>query len=254
MTLANALAELTPNPARVLTLDIETSPALAYVWGLFDQNVGITQIVEPSRMLCFAGKWLGERQTQFYSEHHDSKRTMVKAIWDMLDEADIVVGYNHARFDIPHINREFLLAGLVPPSPWQNIDLLSVMRRNFKLMSNKLGYVTGAVGLDTKLETGGQSLWNDVMQGDEKAWAKFRKYNIQDVVITEQLFTLLAPWIKSPHAGLWTGEMSCCYSCGSQALAPHGVTRTKSAAFPLVQCFDCGVWSRVLKSGQTRPA
>ncbi len=253
MSLSEAFAGMSRTP-KVLTLDIETSPALAYVWGLFDQNVSVSQIVAPSRMLCFAGKWLGDRSTVFASEYHNGKKTMVQTAWDLLNEADICVGYNHVRFDIPHMNREFMLAGLVPPSPVQHIDLLQVMRRNFKMMSNKLGYVTNAVGLDTKLETGGQALWNDVMANDPKAWDKFRKYNIQDVVITEQLFTLLAPWIKSPHAGLWTGDPACCYSCGSTRLIAHGVTRSKSAAWPLTQCADCGAWNKVLKNGVTRAA
>ncbi|HSG62773.1 MAG TPA: ribonuclease H-like domain-containing protein [Pseudomonadales bacterium] len=253
MSLSEAFAGMSRTP-KVLTLDIETSPALAYVWGLFDQNVSVSQIVAPSRMLCFAGKWLGDKQTTFVSEFHDGKKAMIQNAWDMLNDADIVVGYNHVRFDIPHMNREFMLAGLVPPSPVQHVDLLQVMRRNFKMMSNKLGYVTNAVGLDTKLDTGGQALWNDVMANDSKAWDKFRKYNIQDVVITEQLFELLAPWIKGVHAGLFTGDPSCCYSCGSINLVAHGVTRAKNAAWPLTQCADCGAWNKVLKNGATRAA
>lgn len=253
MTLAQALTEIV-RPPKVLTLDIETSPALAYVWGLFDVNVSISQIVEPSRVLCFAGKWLGDKKTTFVSEYHDGKKVMVQTMWEMLNEADICVGYNHVNFDMKHLNREFMLAGLVPPSPVQHIDLLMVMRRNFKLMSNKLGYVTNAVGLDTKLDTGGQALWNDVMKNDNAAWEKFRRYNIQDVVITEQLFELMAPWIKSPHAGLWTGDLTTCYACGSSRLVAHGVTRSKSAAWPLTQCADCGAWNKVLKNKVTRPA
>ena len=249
--LAQRLNELSKKP-KVLTLDIETSPNLGYFWQLFDVNVSVSQVLEPSRVLCFAGKWLGDKGTTFVSEFHDGKKTMVQTMWDMLNEADIVVGYNHVRFDIPHMNREFMLAGLVPPSPVQHIDLLTVMRRNFKMMSNKLGYVTDAVGLNTKLDTGGQSLWNEVMQNDPKAWEKFRRYNIQDVVITEQLFQLLSPWIKSPHAGLWTGEMCSCFACGSTKLVAHGVTRSKSAAWPLTQCAECGAWNKVLSNGQTR--
>ena len=253
MSLAEALAGMSRTP-KVLTLDIETSPALAYVWGLFDQNVSVSQIVEPSRVLCYAGKWLGDKRTTFVSEFHDGKKVMVQTMWDMLNDADICVGYNHVNFDMKHLNREFMLAGLVPPSPVQHIDLLAVMRRNFKMMSNKLGYVTDAVGLDTKLDTGGQALWNQVMQNDRAAWDKFRRYNIQDVVITEQLFQLLSPWIKSPHAGLWTENLCSCYACGSVNLVAHGVTRSKSAAWPLTQCADCGAWNKVLKNRQTRAA
>ena len=253
MTLAQALSDVN-RPPKVLTLDVETSPNLGYFWQLWDVNISVSQVLEPSRVLCYAGKWLGDKRTICVSEFHDGKKVMVQTMWDMLNDADIVVGYNHVRFDIPHINREFMLAGLVPPSPVQHIDLLTVMRRNFKMMSNKLGYVTDAVGLETKLDTGGQALWNSVMAGDRAAWDKFRRYNIQDVVITEQLFTLLAPWIKSPHAGLWTGDMSSCYACGSTRLVAHGVTRSKTMAWPLTQCADCGAWNKVLKSGATRPA
>jgi hypothetical protein len=51
MTLAEAFSGMSRTP-RVLTLDIETSPALAYVWGLFDVTVSVSQIMDPSRRCC----------------------------------------------------------------------------------------------------------------------------------------------------------------------------------------------------------
>ena len=98
MTLAEAFSGMSRTP-RVLTIDIETSPALARVWGLFDVTVSVSQIVEPSRVLCYAGKWLGEKRTTCVSEFHDGKKVMVQTMWDMLNDADIVVGYNHVRFE-----------------------------------------------------------------------------------------------------------------------------------------------------------
>src|SRR5690606_22016747 len=46
---------------RILTLDVETSPMLSYHFGLWDQNIGINQIVKQSRIICFAAKWVGEK-------------------------------------------------------------------------------------------------------------------------------------------------------------------------------------------------
>jgi len=256
MSLAGALEAQKPKPPRVLTIDIETSPAIGYVWGLFDQNVSTSQLLEPTRVLCFAAKWLDTGKVHYFSEFHDSKQVMVQAAWDMMNEADVIVGYNHARFDIPHLHREFLLAGMPPPSPHQDVDLLRVMRNRFKLMSNKLGYVTQALGMDTKLETGGQQLWNDVLKGDAKAWKKFKQYNKQDVVITEQLYTLLtgSGWIKTlPHAGMWLQNMTTCFACGSTTLIPAGLVHTRTAAFPQAVC-ACGAWNRILKNGETRAA
>lgn len=255
MSLKAALEAQKPKPPRILTVDIETSPALVYAYGLFDQNISISQIVEPSRMLCFAAKWHDARRVEFYSEYHDGREAMVREAWRLLDEADIVIGYNHVRFDIPHLNREFLLAGLGPPSPWFDVDLLSVNRRRFKFMSNKLGYVTDAVGLPTKLDTGGQSLWNDVLQGDARAWAKFRRYNMTDVKITEQLYDFLRPWIKLPHMGQWTGVAGeyNCYSCGGRDLTLVGLIHTNLRAYPKAQC-TCGALNRILSNGKTRAA
>jgi len=248
---AERLNELNARP-KILTIDIETSPNVVYSWGLYNQNISTNQIIEASRVLCFAAKWLDGRNVQFHSEFHDGRAEMVRAAWALLDEADVVVGYNHVKFDLPHLHREFFLAGLGPPSPSIDVDLLKVNRQRFKFVSNKLGYVTDVLGMDTKLETGGMGLWRAVLAGDESAWRKFRAYNRQDVLITEQLYRLLGPWLKGPHVGLWSGSMSSCHACGSSDLTPVGFSYTRTAAFPKVLC-SCGAWGKVLRSGETRP-
>lgn len=238
---------------KVLTIDIETSPNVVYAWGLWDQNIGTSQVIETSRVLCVAAKWLDHSEVLYFDERGGRKQ-MLSAVWDLLDEAHIVVGYNHEQFDIPHLQREFLLAGFLPPSPYRTVDLLKTNRRKFKWLSNRLGFVSDELGIGSKLETGGQSLWRDVLAGDEKAWARFRRYNIQDVRLTEQLFEILSPWISLPHRGQWAGRMSVCYSCGGDDLVLLGVVYGKTAAYPKMQCSGCGAWNRVLRNGQTRAA
>jgi hypothetical protein len=252
--LAQRLADLAKTP-KILTWDIETSPAIVYSWGLFGQDHSVSQIIEPSRVLCFAAKWLDKKRTEFYSEYHTSREDMIKQAWRLLNEADIVVSQNGIGFDTKHMNREFLLAGLGPVSPFVDIDLLRVNRANFKFLSNKLGYVTDAVGLPTKLETGGMELWKQVLANDPKAWAKFKQYNIRDVVVTEKLYLLLAQsgWIKGVHAGLFNGNMTTCHSCGSADLTPVGVIYSRSSAWPKAVCV-CGTFNKVLGNGQTRAA
>lgn len=252
--LADRLAELA-KPPKVLVWDLETSPSIVFSWGLFGQDHSVSQIIETSRVLCFAAKWLDKKRTEFYSEHHHGRDEMIMQAWRLLDEADIVVSYNGIGFDTKHMNREFLLAGLGAPSPYVDIDLLRINRANFKFLSNKLGYVTEAVGLPTKLETGGMDLWKRVLDGDETAWRKFRDYNIRDVQVTERLYSLLAQggWIKGVHAGLFNGDMSTCHSCGSADLTPVGVVYSKSNAWPKALCV-CGAFNKVLTNGQTRAA
>lgn len=250
MPLADRLA---PRVPRVLTVDIETAPAIAMVWGLWDQNIAPSQIVEPSRVLCFAAKWFDERRVLFGSEFHDGREEFLAFAWRLFDEADCVVTYNGVKFDIPHLQREWMLLGFGPPSPWVDVDLLRVFRSRAKFMSNKLGFITESLGLDSKLETGGQQLWTDVLAGDEKAWGKFKRYNVNDVRITEQLFVQVKSWVKGPHFGLLAGNPAGCYSCGSTELVPAGVVYTKIARYPKMVCV-CGAWNKMLRSGVTRPA
>jgi DNA polymerase elongation subunit (family B) len=247
-----ALAEsLTPRPPRVLVYDIETSPHLVWTYNLHDTSIRPDQIVTPSRLLCWAGKWTDSQQVMYYSEHHNSRREMVEALWHALNDADVVVGYNHRGFDNKHAMREFVTSGLGPPSPWVDVDLLKENRRLFKFASNRLGYVTETLGLPTKLDTG-TGLWRKVLEGDEKAWAKFKAYNVADVRATQALLEYLAPYVRNVHLGLFTGDPTCCPTCGGTDLTPMGKTYTRTAAYPQLMC-GCGAWCKVLANGQTRP-
>lgn len=258
MSLSDRLLALAPKrkEPRILVYDVECAPALARVWGLHDQNISIAQVVEPPRMLSWAGKWHGERKVHYWSEFHHSREEMARRSWEMFDQADIVVGYNHVRFDNLWCNTEWMRHGLGPPSAWVDIDLLTVHRRRFRHLSNKLAWVTEQAGLPTKLDTGGMELWNACLQGDPKAWAKFKRYNVNDVEITSQLFELLRStgWITGPHLGQWTGNRECCPSCGGVDMDLIGLVYGKTTAYPKLICLSCGSYCKVLRNGDTRPA
>lgn len=230
---------------RVLLIDIETSPNLAHVWGLWNQNVGLPQLIESTEMLCFAAKWYREREV-FFHRKPDGHADMVSHAHRLLDEADAVVHFNGKKFDVPHLNREFLLQGLTPPSPYKQIDLLKVVQKQFNFPSNKLAYVTKALGLKGKLEHEGHSLWIKVMAGDPVAWKKFERYNKRDVTQMEPLFDILRPWCPSlPNFNLYGDEeQHVCPKCGSPDLQKRGYAYTQVSKFQQWACNACGAWSR----------
>jgi len=224
---------------RILLLDIETSPNLVYTWGLFNQNIGINQIEETSRVLCFSAKWLGSGKTNviFHSERegHD---VMVKSAWDLLDQADAVIHYNGSSFDIPHLNREFLEADLGPPSPYQNIDLYRLSKR-FKFQSRKLEHVSKKVGLEGKIQHSGFELWRGCLQGDDKSWKTMERYNKRDVTLMEDMYHILLPWIPGlPNRRLYDTEAGC-PRCGSNHIQRRGVIRSATSIFQQFQCQNC---------------
>ena len=78
---------------------------------------------------------------------------MIKEIHKLVDEADAIITYNGKRFDMPILNKEFLLLGFDLPSPYKDIDLLNTARQNFKFASNKLDYISQELGIGMKQKT-----------------------------------------------------------------------------------------------------
>jgi len=225
-------------------LDIETAPNQAYVWGLWDQNVGLSQLISPSYTLCWAAKWYGEEEVFFDSVHRNNKETMLKNIWKLLDEADAVVHYNGIRFDIPILNAEFLVAKMPPPSPYKQIDLLRTVKSQLRLPSNKLDYVSKVLNIGQKVKTD-FDLWKDVMNNVPAAWKAMEVYNIQDVNLLEQAYDRLKPWIKNhPNQNLYTNGVHVCPNCGGTNLHKRGVSYTISGQYQRYVCLDCRTWSR----------
>lgn len=230
---------------KILLLDIETAPNLAYVWGLWDQNVSLEQIVQSHYMLCWSAKWLGKKGVFFSSKQCQSTKQMLKPLYALLEEADAVVHYNGKRFDIPHINREFILQGFTPPSPYKQIDLLETVKRQFKFPSNKLQHVAQSLGLGSKTKHDGFSLWVGCIEKDKDSWTKMQEYNIQDVLLLEKVYKKLLPWVKG-HANysvFQSNPGSCvCPHCGGTHVVKRGFAHTLSSVFQRYKCKDCGTW------------
>lgn len=227
---------------KILGIDIETAPNIATVWGLFKQNVAINQLIDTSRVMCYAAHWIGDGKVMFDSEHKSDHKKMIKGLHDLLEEADAVVHYNGNRFDMPTINREFLYYGMPPPAPYHNIDLFQVVKKRFRFASNKLDHVAQELGLGAKEKHEGHQLWLDCMNGDKAAWKRMESYNRQDVVLLEALYWRLLPWIKEhPNHGLYTdSERPVCTNCGSERVIKKGLEKLKVGVYQRYKCGECG--------------
>ncbi len=233
---------------RILVLDIEISPTLATVWGLFNQNIGINQLVGNSEVLCWSAKWVGENETIFSSIHMTSKKKMLQEIYKLLEEADVVVSYNGKSFDLKILNKEFALQGWARPSPYKNVDMLQVVRTQFRFTSNKLDYVVQQFGLGQKGKHSGHQLWLDCMNpksaGYEDSWVIMEEYNTQDVILLEDLYLRLIGWVPNhpSHSALDNDHV--CPNCGGTHLQKRGTAITTTLSYQRWQCKDCGAWSR----------
>lgn len=243
---------------RIVTLDIETAPILAYVWGLFKQFVGLEQIVHDWSILSVTWKWLGEEKCYYVDTYENGKTkdvrddsTLLAKLWHVLDEADIVVTQNGIQFDTKKINARFIEAGMPPPSPYKQVDTKVEAVRVARFTSNKLAWLAQVVNgsaKDKHADFPGFELWAECLKRNPKAWAAMKKYNPIDVLETEALYLRLRPWIVGhPNVGNFLSlDTPTCPKCGSENIQQRGWARTQTGLYKRMKCMDacCGGWSR----------
>ena len=245
----------------VLILDIETAPTRAAVWRMFKENIGLDQIEKDWYILSWSAKWEGVDKVYYKDKkktwRDDNDKDILIPLRELLDKADIVVAHNGRKFDCPKINARLIINNLDPVSPYRIVDTLDICKKNFAFTSNKLAYVSKALGVEEKLDHNqfpGYKLWEQCLIGNMKAWAEMKVYNIQDTETLEQVYHKLRPWHGiHPNAGVYsnlTGPV--CSKCGSHNIAPRGYSYTQVAQYQRYRCNDCGGWSRGRKSLKTK--
>lgn len=232
---------------KILLLDLETSPNTAYVWGMFKENIPLERLIETSTILCWSAKWLGENMVFFDSIQKHSEKELLLNIHNLLEEADAVVTYNGNSFDLPVLNKEFLLNKFPPPAPYKSIDLYQTVKKTFRFTSNKLDHITDMLNVGRKVKTT-FNLWVDCMNGKASAWKQMKEYNINDVFLLEAAYLEIRPWIKGhPNYNQYT-EVPCCPNCGSTSYTKRGFYYSAEMKYQRFKCKDCKTWFRNTKA------
>jgi uncharacterized protein YprB with RNaseH-like and TPR domain len=181
-----------------------------------------------------------------YSEYKNDKQNdlfLVRDLWELFDEADVIVAHNLARFDARKANSRFLYHNLPPPSPYEEVDTLKICRKYFALHSNKLSDVTEFLGVGTKFRHEGIDVWFKVMDGDAKAWKIMKEYNRQDIKILQALYNKVRSWAKShPNLSRYF-EYPCCGVCTSFDVEYRGYDYSKKKPHQRIHCRNCGHWA-----------
>lgn len=227
--------------SNILVLDIETAPITALVWGLFNQNIGLNQIRDNGGILCVGMKWLGDKKsTVLVSKWEHGYEGMLETVHDYLSKADATITYNGDRFDLPKLRGAFAEIGKGPPPPTNSIDVYKSVKK-LGLISNKLAFVGPFYKIGKKIATGGMELWTGVMDGDTKSQKTMERYCVQDVLLLEQAYVRLLPYlVNHPNIGGGTGS---CPQCSSINLHKRGFRYTKLLKIQRMLCLACESWS-----------
>ncbi len=252
---------------KVLLLDCETTPIKAFAWGTYKQRIPHTSIIQPSFLICWSAKWLFDSKimcdvlTPEESIHKDDTR-IVKSVWKLIDQCDVIIAHNGKRFDIPYLKTRFVLNRLAPTSPYQVIDTYEVARKNFLFPSNKLDYLGVLMRNKGKIKTD-FDLWVRCLDGDREALSYMVDYNKEDVTLLEEAYLFVRPFIHNhPNMAIYQeAHEPSCPTCGSTNIQECGHYTTSVNRYLAFRCNDCGAICRSratdvpikCKSGIMRP-
>jgi len=249
------VANTPANPTlKVLVLDIETSPFTAYSYNRWQVNISdLMRKDDEITILSFAYKWLDSTTIHYEENRKNCDKSILEKLSKVLNEADIVVGHNMARFDTPMINTRLVMNNLPSCSPYRIIDTLKIAKKHYRFERNTLDWVARSLGCSRKLEHKafpGMSIWIEMLHGNDEAWVENKAYNKMDVQVTEEIYFKMRAFTK-PHASIVVGSESTskrCVSCGSHDLNEFGYTYTNTSKFQQYKCVSCGSFSRGRKN------
>lgn len=240
--------------ARILEFDLESTPNLGWAYGRWDTR--LIRIDKYSSIMSFSWRWYGEEEIHHLSwanvarkKGTSANKALIIALWDLFNEADVVMAHNAYRFDIPMAKAAFIYHGLTPPSPYKVIDTLRIARKEFKFPGgNGLNDLGLYLNVGVKIEKGYGELWYKCLQGDKKAWEDLETYNNQDIELMEAVYEKMRPY-ASNHVNLADIEQidGACPKCLSTNLQRRGFNVRRNGQTQRYQCMNCGGWTNEAK-------
>lgn len=265
---------------KVLVFDIETLPIIGTFWGTGKQYIGHDNILEDWVVLSWSAKSLfdshtiGDILTQDEIKRrlatvidpnpdpHNADLRIIKRMWKLLDEADVVIHQNGKKFDMRKLNARFIHYGLPPYQPVHQIDTLEASRAAFGTSSHKLDYMTKFLSLERKRPTD-YDLWIGSMYGNPKSLQEMYDYGINDTVILEDYYARIRAWIPNhPNFSAYTNtyveatdEVSCpvCRHVIHESLITGTYKTPVGNEYDSFRCPHCGTIGRRSKKRPGMP-
>lgn len=253
------------NTPKIISFDLEVSPALGYFYPP-TWETGILKVKDRQVLMSFAWQVVGEKKINclsladmdtFNVDPHNDKLLAIE-LRKVLESADIVLGQNSDQFDIKMANYFFIKNGLPPIPPMKSIDTKKVAKRHFRFMNNTLDNLGEELGVGRKTKEKIGDLWVDCfINNDPKAYKRLKKYNIQDVKLTTDIYLKLRGFMKThPSVSRITGVVDSCPRCGSMDYKVKSHRTNNTSKYTQYICMDCeGYFTdrKAIKEGDNKP-
>jgi len=239
----NSYGEIAYRKPRILVYDIETT----------DLDAGFGE------MLMFGYQWWDEDTPQIIKindfdgwkkgHYNDRDYWLCEAVYEIMCEADVLIGHFSTRFDHPFIQTRMLKHGLPPIPDTTQIDTWRIAKRQLKFRSNRLGIIADSLGCKQRKDKVEAAVWRMAKGHDEEAIEAIAEYCLQDIRTQKSVTEKLLPVAKEVvNLNLFTdGDHHRCM-CGSWRVVRDGEIFTKVNAYERYKCLSCGRWSRGRKT------
>ena len=266
--MSNRLKHIQPRIAptvnvNAVTLDVERIPGRHSTWhrgqtitgpfwdlneikGWTGKRIHADDVSEWPRTICAAWKWYDQEGVEFAAEWQvGGYDGFMRAVWEVFDQADLIIGHNADRFDARHLMGGWAEMGLPAPSPCKVVDTLKIARGTFAYESNTLDALNKRLGIDAKTDKYDVKIARAAVNGDREAQAVLESYNRGDIVASEALFDRLRPYARNiPHLGMWSDDEMACPSCGSTMTATGKTVHANVQRYEHLHCDNCGAHAR----------
>jgi hypothetical protein len=250
---------------RILLWDIETTHNIVASFRLWGEDyIPHQNLIQERYIVCAAWKELGERKVHTVSTLDNAKRFsanphddyhVVKTLHDTLSEADVVVAHHGDAYDMKFFKGRAIAHGLPPLPPIVQIDTKKVAKGQFLFNSNRLDYLGQYLGVGRKIETT-PGLWMKILTGTDsvrrKAIGEMVTYNQQDVLLLEDVFKKLMPYVQTQlNSAMFSySETLACPKpwCGSENVQSRGTHKAQVKEYKRYQCQKCGGWFKLRKA------
>lgn len=234
------------NSPKILLFDIETSHMIVKTFSLYNDAIPYSDIVKDWFILSFSAKWLYDDEM---IEHHVTSKEakerndfrIVKLLWELLNEADIVIAHNGSEFDIKKANTRFIYYDIPPVFNFREIDTLKMARTYFKFSSNRLDYLGEFLGLGRKIQNE-KGLWDKCEDGELESLQKMAVYCSQDVRLLEDIYLKLRPFAKNhPSLALYgDADGTNCPVCFAKNTIKFHYSKLYENRYMVGRCESCG--------------
>lgn len=226
-------------------------PSIAATFGRFNQNISHNNVIrEGGAIVSAAWKWYGQPNVTSVvmkpdEAIADNDVRIVCELYEAFEQADACIAHN-ANFDLGVFRASLALHRMPMHKTIKVIDTYRISK-GMRFNSRKLDSLADYFNAGRKVTHEGIQLWIKCMNGDEDSLEKMQEYNIQDVLLLEEVYDCIKAYDNKPvNLGQYFEDNSKhCPACGSTDVASTGnLVYTEVSAFDEVICKSCGHRSR----------